>query len=110
MVIISTSATDVSIQAVSPELGEQFSSILGSQAGAGTSAGAAAVGSAGAAAGACAYEGWNVGKLKKTPSRAATMNATNPARKGSLRVMVFASSCSVHSAAASVSPVRMRTA
>jgi hypothetical protein len=75
--------------AVSPELGEQFSSVLGSQAGVGTSAGAAAAGSAGAAAGACAYDEWIAGKLKKTPSKTATMNATNPTRKGSLRVTVF---------------------
>ena len=42
MVIISTSATEVSIQAVSPELGVHFSSVLASQAGGGASAGAAA--------------------------------------------------------------------
>ena len=35
MVIISTMAIEVSIQAVSPELGEQFVSILASQAGGG---------------------------------------------------------------------------
>ena len=49
MVIISTSATEASIQAVSPELGEHFSSVLASQdGGAGAGAGAAA-GLAGAA-------------------------------------------------------------
>jgi len=46
MVIINTSATDVSIHAVSPELGEHLTSVLASQAGA---AGAAAAGSAAAA-------------------------------------------------------------
>ena len=54
MVIISTSATEVSIQAVSPELGVQFSSVLASQAG-GACAGPAVIGVAG---GACAKEGW----------------------------------------------------
>ncbi len=47
MVIISTSATEASIQAVSPELGVHVSSVLASQAG-GAGAGAAAW-SAGAA-------------------------------------------------------------
>jgi hypothetical protein len=60
MVIISTMAIEVSIQAVSPELGEQFSSTGGlavpSQAG-GAAAGAASA--AGAAAGSCACEGVN---------------------------------------------------
>src|SRR5579862_6044212 len=59
MVIISTSATEVSIQAVSPELGVQFSSVLASQAGGGGAAAdaggtAAAAGAAGAGAAACA--------------------------------------------------------
>ena len=51
MVIISTMAIEVIIQAVSPELGVHFSSVLASQAGGGGGAGAAAAG-AGAAAGA----------------------------------------------------------
>ena len=38
MVIISTMAIEVSIQAVSPELGEQFVRILASHAGGGASA------------------------------------------------------------------------
>ncbi len=50
MVIINTMAIEVSIQAVSPELGVQFSNIGGvavpSQAGAAVVAGAAAVGAA----------------------------------------------------------------
>ena len=66
MVIISTSATEVSIQAVSPELGVHFSRTAslgsafaaqaggaGSGAGAGVAAGAGAA-AGGAAAGACA--------------------------------------------------------
>ena len=62
MVIISTMAIEVSIQAVSPEFGVHFSSVLASQAGgaggAGVAAGAAsgAAGAAGVAAGACAYD------------------------------------------------------
>ena len=62
MVIISTSATEVSIQAVSPEFGVHFvstalaASALAAQAGGGcASAGAASAGAAaGAVAGACA--------------------------------------------------------
>jgi hypothetical protein len=64
MVIMSTNAMEVSIQAVSPELGEHFVStaFLGSGslahegvgAGAGAAAGAAAAGAAGAAAGGAA--------------------------------------------------------
>jgi hypothetical protein len=56
MVIISTMAIEVSIQAVSPELGVHFSRTVALQAGgaaAAASAGAAA-GAAGAALGACA--------------------------------------------------------
>src|SRR5215813_8741255 len=45
---------EVSIQAVSPELGVQFSSVLASHAGGAGSAGAAAAGAAGAGAAVCA--------------------------------------------------------
>jgi hypothetical protein len=44
MVIISTMAIEVSIQAVSPELGEQFVSVLASHAGGVASAAGAAAG------------------------------------------------------------------
>jgi hypothetical protein len=67
----------------------QFSCILASQAGVATSAGAAAVGPAGAAAGACAFDEWNVGALNTMPNSTATTRAVNPARKGSLHVIVF---------------------
>jgi hypothetical protein len=52
MVIISTMAIEVSIQAVSPEFGVHFSSTVALQAGGEAAAGAAV--SAGAALGACA--------------------------------------------------------
>ena len=55
MVIISTMAIEVSIQAVSPELGAQFVSVLASQAGGGASAAAGAA--CGAAAGGVAAAG-----------------------------------------------------
>ena len=54
MVIIRTSATEVSIQAVSPEFGVHFSSVLASQAGGAASAAGAAA-AAGASAGAWAW-------------------------------------------------------
>ena len=50
MVIISTSAIEVSIQAVSPEFGVQAVSVLASHAGGAGAAGAAAVAVAAAAA------------------------------------------------------------
>ena len=64
MVIIRTSAIEVSIQAVSPELARISSSAFASQAAAGAGSGRGRSGAAGAAAGAggvpqlAAYEGW----------------------------------------------------
>src|SRR5919206_259515 len=69
MVIIRTRAMDVSIQAVSPEFGEQFSSTGGlavpSQAG-GAAVAAAPASGVGLAAGACAKEAFTNAKLSKT--------------------------------------------
>src|SRR4051812_37320460 len=98
MVIISTSATDVSIQAVSPELGVHFSSTAffgsGSAAQAGAAAAAAAAAAAGAAAGGAAIsaeECETVPTLSEIPSRAATARPRSPARKGVLNVMIVSS-------------------
>src|SRR5664279_5607387 len=102
MVIISTRATEVSIQAVSPELGAHFVStaFLGSgslaQAGAGVGAAAAAgaAGAAGAAAGAAlgagvwAYDVLYAATLKNSPSRIPKARAISPAREGFFNVMV----------------------
>src|SRR5262249_4932743 len=101
MVIISTSATEVSIQAVSPELGVHFSSTAffgsASAAQAGGVAGAAAAASAAAAAGAgggaaiSAEARETVPMLSEMPSRAATAKPSSPARKGVLNVMIVGS-------------------
>src|SRR5580704_19714947 len=92
MVIISTMAMEVSIQAVSPEFGVQFSVTLtpsqaGGPASAAGAAGAAASG-AGAvaaggfvAAGAWAKDEWNVGSLSASPNRIAPARARRPARE-----------------------------
>src|SRR5262249_19601532 len=102
MVIMRTSATEVSIQAVSPEFGVQFSSTaffgsgLAAQAGGlaaspGAAAGAAA-GAAGAVAGAgCAYavEWSTIGEAaKNTPPSALSASAMMPARVSFLNVML----------------------
>src|SRR3954447_6951799 len=96
MVIISTSATEVSIQAVSPELGVHFSSTaffgsaLAAQAG-DAAAAASAAAAAGAAAGGAtisANERVTVPTLSETPSRAATARPSSLARKGVLNVMI----------------------
>src|SRR2546423_13936960 len=100
MVIISTSATEVSIQAVSPEFGVHFSStaFLGSgsaaQAGGGAAASAAGAAAAAPAAGGAAisaYEWGTVPMLRGRPRRAATARPTSPARKGFLNVIVVSS-------------------
>src|SRR6476646_502631 len=93
MVIIRTSATEVSIQAVSPEFGVHFSSTAffgsGSAAQAGGAAAASGAGAAaGAAAGACASDGVTVAVEMKRPSRAPRARAANPARVTLLSVMV----------------------
>src|SRR5215475_8624229 len=87
MVIISTSATEVSIQAVSPELGVQLTSILASQAG----GGASAVGAAGSlvAAGAWANDTSTVTALTKAARRSPQTSANSPAREDFLNVMVL---------------------
>src|SRR5262245_14758980 len=87
MVIIRTSATEVSIHAVSPELGVQFTCILASQAGAG-SAGAAAAGSL-VAAGACAKDTSATTMLRKAARRSPQARASSPAREDFLNVMMF---------------------
>jgi fatty acid/phospholipid biosynthesis enzyme len=76
-------ATDVSIQAVSPELGEQFVSVLASQDG-----GAAAAAAAGASAAVSAIAEWKLGKLSKIARRSAPARANSPARENRLKVMV----------------------
>ena len=92
MVIISTMAMEVSIQAVSPEFGVHFSSVLASHAGgaASAAAGAAAAGVAGASVvvEVCAYDPWNVGRLSTMASRTAPARATSPARENFFKVMI----------------------
>src|ERR1700749_33085 len=63
MVIISTMATQVSIQAVSPEFGEQLVSVLASHDG-----GAAAAAAAGASLAVSAKDACSVGRLSKIAS------------------------------------------
>src|SRR6187399_3085722 len=83
-----TSATEVSIQAVSPELGVQFSSTanfgsaLPAQAG-----GPAGASAAGAAAASSAYEPLMAEKLRNSAKRRPNARATSPARVGFLNVM-----------------------
>src|SRR5262249_17999562 len=75
MVIISTSPTDVSIQAVSPALGEQSVRILAPQAG-------------GAAAAASAKAAWKVGRHSKIARTSAPARANSPAHEKRLNVMI----------------------
>src|SRR3982751_4065500 len=98
MVIISTSATDVSIQAVSPEFGVHFSStaFFGSvslaQAGGGAAGAAGAAVAAGAATGApgvCAKDESYAAKLKNKPSINPKARASSPAREILLNVMIY---------------------
>src|SRR5262245_46057630 len=96
MVIIRTSATEVSIQAVSPEFGVHFSrtAFFGSgsaaQAGgvAAASGAGAAAGAAGAAAGAWASDGVTEVTEMERPSSAPRARATSPARVTFFFVMV----------------------
>src|ERR1051326_6628656 len=92
MVIISTSAMEVSIQAVSPEFGVHFSSRGGlaepSQAGCAASAGAAA-GAAGAGVGGCASDALTGAKLNNAAMRKPQARAMSPARGDFLQVMVW---------------------
>src|ERR1051326_3695762 len=92
MVIISTSAMEVSIQAVSPEFGVHFSSTGGlavpSQAGGAASA-AAAAGAAGAGVGACASDALTNAKLTNAAMRKPQARAMSPARGDFLQVMVW---------------------
>src|SRR5262245_4821351 len=107
MVIISTSATDVIIQALSPEFGLQLISILASHDGVGGS------GSGGVAGGGVWAYDWSKkdDKANKTPITAMTARAMSPTRENLLNVMVsLLSKRGRYRAAASVSPVRMRTA
>src|SRR5262249_1206391 len=87
MVIIKTSATDVSIHAVSPELGVHSVSTLALQAGGPASAGAAA-GAAGAAAGAWAYDVSDVCTLNQIPSNSPRARTSSPARISFLNFIV----------------------
>src|SRR5439155_27056860 len=94
MVINSTRATEVSIQAVSPEFGVHFSSTGGlavpSQAGGAASAAAAAAGAAGSgAAGACANEAFTSARLKNALTRKPHARAISPARRDFLSVMIW---------------------
>src|SRR5689334_21904995 len=93
MVIISTSATEVSIHAVSPELGVQFVCTLASQAGgaAASAAGAAAAGSAaaGGVAGAWANDASMKKRLTKAASRSPQARASSPAREDFLNFMIL---------------------
>src|SRR5437867_2345009 len=93
MVIISTSAIEVSIQAVSPEFGVHFSSTGGlavpSQAGGAASAAGAAAGAAGAGVGACASDAFTKQRLRKAAMRKPQARAMSPARGDFLQVMVW---------------------
>src|SRR5215471_11419660 len=90
MVIISTSATEVSIQAVSPEFGVHFSWTLASQAGGGGSAAAAVVAwAAGAAGGAWANDTSTVTVLKKAASRSPQASPNSPTPRNFLNAMVI---------------------
>src|SRR4051812_10515137 len=92
MVIISTSATEVSIHAVSPEFGVQFVCTLASQAGgAASAAGAAAAGSAaaGGVAGAWASEASMKKRLTKAASRSPQARASSPAREDFLNFIML---------------------
>jgi shikimate 5-dehydrogenase len=92
MVIISTMAMEVSIQAVSPEFGVHFSSVLASHAGGAASAAAAGAAAAGAAGVSvvevCAYDPWNVGRLSTMASSTAPARATSPAHENFFEVMI----------------------
>ena len=114
MVIIRTRATEVSIQAVSPEFGVHFSSVLASQAGGAASAAGAAA-AAGASAGAWAWTA--VAAKNGAAIRMATispkMRAASPPRVGLLIILVAPVRRRLlrpQRAVSSVSPVRMRTA
>src|SRR5215211_5576906 len=71
MVIIKTSATEVSIQAVSPEFGVHFSCVLASQAGG------------------CANDGSTTSTLTKAARISPHARATSPAPENFLNVMVL---------------------
>src|SRR5713226_2483016 len=87
IVIISTRATDVSIQAVSPEFGVQLSSVLASHGSGGTAASAGAA--AGAGAGACANDASTARTVTTTARISPQARATSPAREVFLNVMVW---------------------
>src|SRR6266487_3660768 len=93
MVIIRTSATEASIQAVSPEFGVHFSRTGGlavpSHAGGAASAAGAAAGAAGAGVGACASEAFTNAKLSKAARRKPQARAMSPARGDFRKVMVW---------------------
>src|SRR6476661_5956125 len=102
MVIISTSATEVSIQAVSPEFGVHFSvtaffgSVSLTQAGGAAAAGGAAVGgaaAAGAAGAGCAEAVSNAVMLRQRPSRTPKARANSPARENFFNVMAYSCPC-----------------
>src|SRR5262245_65069804 len=93
MVIITTSATEVSIQAVSPEFGVHFSSTaffgsgsLAQADGAATASGAGAA--AAGAAGAWAYELLTEAKFRKMAGAAPMAGAARPARVSFFNVML----------------------
>jgi hypothetical protein len=90
MVIISTSATEVSIQAVSPEFGVHDCCTLLSQAGGVSAAGAAVAGAvaAGAVAGACAKEEVEIDTLAITLRIKPQRSAASPRRRRFPKVIV----------------------
>src|ERR1700721_2703299 len=81
MVIISTMATEVSIQAVSPEFGEQLVSVLASHDG------GAAAAAAGASPVVSAKDACSVGRLSKIASISAPARAHSPARENNFDVI-----------------------
>src|SRR6185312_9039798 len=83
MVIINTMAIDVSIQAVSPELGEQLVRVLASQAG------GAAAAATGASAAVSAKDAWKVGRLSKIARTSAPARAKSPARENRMKIIGF---------------------
>src|SRR6476661_1744811 len=90
MVIIRTSATEVSIQAVSPELGVHFSRTAFFGSGSLAQAGGVAGAAAGAAAGACACAyATSCATLRKRHIRIPNARAKSPARDDFINVMVL---------------------
>src|SRR3974390_1140153 len=88
MVIISTSAIDVSIHAVSPEFGAQLVSVLASHAGGGASAAGAVGADVALLAAVSAKAGGADGALSTSAATIAAATARRPARENLFNVMI----------------------